>query len=100
MRTRPCRWAAAPGTFRVVAAEDIATLDGTVRYTAGQVVDTIECDEEGYGESQELYLGTYTVQQATSPDYYATMEEDLTGRSAPGPRGRGGKDPAGGAGLG
>ena len=66
------------GTFRVVAAEDIATLDGTVRYTAGQVVDTIECDEEGYGESQELYLGTYTVQQATSPDYYATMEEDLT----------------------
>lgn len=41
-------------------------------------MDTIECDEEGYGESQELYLGTYTVQQATSPDYYATMEEDLT----------------------
>ena len=66
------------GTFRVVAAEDIATLDGTVRYTAGQVVDTIECDEEGYGESIELYLGSYTVQQAASPDYYATMEEDLT----------------------
>ena len=58
MRIQPCRWAAAPS--RVVAAEDIATLDGTVRYTAGQVVDTIECDEEGYGESQELYLGTYT----------------------------------------
>ncbi len=66
------------GTFRVVAAEDIATLDGTVRYTAGQVVDIIECDEEGYGESIELYLGSYTVQQAASPDYYATMEEDLT----------------------
>lgn len=66
------------GTFRVVAAEDITTLDGTVRYTTGQVVDTIECDEEGYGESQELYLGKYVVQQATSPDYYAAMEEDLT----------------------
>lgn len=66
------------GTFRVVAAEDITTLDGTVRYTTGQVVDTIECDEEGYGESIELYLGKYVVQQAVSPDYYATMEEDLT----------------------
>ena len=65
------------GTFRVVAAEDIATMDGTVRYTAGQVVDTITCDEEGYGESIELYLGKYTLQQAASPNYYATMEEDL-----------------------
>lgn len=65
------------GTFRVVAAENIVTMDGTVRYTAGQVVDTIVCDENGYGESQELYLGTYKVQQVTAPDYYATMESDL-----------------------
>lgn len=65
------------GSFRVVAAEDITTMDGTVRYTAGEVVDTIQCDEEGYGESIELYLGAYTLQQATSPNYYATMEEDL-----------------------
>lgn len=33
------------GTFQVRAAEDVATLDGTVRYIAGQLVDTITCDE-------------------------------------------------------
>ena len=37
------------GTFRVIAAEDIVTKDGTVRYTQGQYADTIVCDENGYG---------------------------------------------------
>lgn len=65
------------GTFRVIAAEDIVTKDGTVRYTQGQYADTIVCDENGYGESKELYLGNYTVQQQTAPNYYTTMQEDL-----------------------
>lgn len=65
------------GTFRVIAAEDIITKDGTVRYTQGQQVDTITCDETGYGESVELYLGRYTVQQHSSPNYYTTMQQDL-----------------------
>ena len=65
------------GTFRVIAAEDIVTKDGTVRYTQGQYADTIVCDEKGYGESKELYLGNYTVQQQTAPNYYTTMQEDL-----------------------
>lgn len=65
------------GTFRVIAAEDITTKDGTLRYTQGQQVDTITCDENGYGESKELYLGSYTVQQQTAPDYYTTMQTDL-----------------------
>lgn len=65
------------GTFQVIAAEDIITKDGTVRYTQGQQVDTITCDEAGYGESVELYLGKYTVQQQSSPNYYTTMQQDL-----------------------
>lgn len=65
------------GTFRVIAAEDIITKDGTVRYPQGQQVDTITCDEAGYGESVELYLGKYTVQQQSSPNYYTTMQQDL-----------------------
>ena len=65
------------GTFRVIAAEDIITKDGTVRYTQGQQVDTITCDEAGYGESVELHLGKYTVQQQSSPNYYTTMQQDL-----------------------
>lgn len=65
------------GIFRVIAAEDIITKDGTVRYPQGQQVDTITCDEAGYGESVELYLGRYTVQQQSSPNYYTTMQQDL-----------------------
>ena len=65
------------GIFRVIAAEDIITKDGTVRYTQGQQVDTITCDEAGYGESVELYLGKYTVQQQSSPNYYTIMQQDL-----------------------
>ena len=63
------------GTFQVRAAEDVATLDGTVRYIAGQLVDTITCDENGYGESKELYLGSYTLEQAGIPRYYAGINE-------------------------
>ena len=63
------------GTFQVRAAEDVATLDGTVRYIAGQLVDTITCDENGYGESKELYLGSYTLEQAGIPHYYAGINE-------------------------
>lgn len=59
------------GVYDVVAAEDIVTKDGTLRYTAGQTVDQITCDAEGYGESIELYLGNYTLVQSTVPQYYA-----------------------------
>ena len=65
------------GTFQVLAAEDIITKDGTLRYSAGQQVDVITCDDTGYGESKELYLGNYTVQQLSAPNYYTTMQESL-----------------------
>ena len=65
------------GTFRVLAAEDIITKDGTLRYSAGQQVDVITCGDTGYGESKELYLGNYTVQQLSAPNYYTTMQESL-----------------------
>lgn len=61
----------AGGVYDVIAAEDIITKDGTLRYRAGQTVDQITCDEEGYGESIELYLGDYTLVQSTIPPYYA-----------------------------
>ncbi len=61
-------------TFEVVAAEDIKTKDDTVRYQKGAVADTIKLDENGYGESIELYLGKYTLRQKLIPDYYAKTE--------------------------
>ena len=57
--------------YVVHAAEDIVTLDGTVRYKKGEKVGTIKCDEKGYGESKKLYLGKYTVTQTDCADFYA-----------------------------
>ena len=65
------------GTFDVIAKEDIYTHDGTLRYREGQVVSQITCDEEGYGESEELYLGEYTLRQKDIPQYYAGQLEEL-----------------------
>lgn len=68
-----------PGAvYEVVASTDIVTADGTTRYTAGQVVDTISCDDLGYGESMELYLGEYSLRQVTPPQYYASSKDAVT----------------------
>lgn len=54
--------------FEVYAAEDITTLDGTVRYDQGSLVDTITTDDDGVAKSKELYLGKYTVIEKTAPN--------------------------------
>ena len=64
------------GTFAVVALEDVITLDGTLRCRAGDAVGQIDCNEEGYGESNEIYLGNYQLVQDHVPDYYASIEDE------------------------
>ena len=54
--------------FEVYAAEDITTLDGTVRYDQGSLVDTVTTDDDGVAKSKELYLGKYTVIEKTAPN--------------------------------
>ena len=54
--------------FEIYAAEDITTLDGTVRYDQGSLVDTITTDDDGVAKSKELYLGKYTVIEKTAPE--------------------------------
>lgn len=61
--------------FQVIAAEDIRTLDGTLRFSSGQTVAQIVCDENGYGESEALYLGNYILKQEKAPAYYAAAIE-------------------------
>ena len=56
--------------FEVYAAEDITTLDGTVRYDQGSLVDTITTDDDGVAKSKELYLGKYTIIEKTAPNGY------------------------------
>lgn len=48
--------------FRITAAEDIITPDGTLRADAGTVVDTVTMGN-GTTSSQPLYLGKYYVQE-------------------------------------
>ena len=56
--------------FEIYAAEDITTLDGTVRYEQGTLVDTVTTDDDGVAKSKELYLGKYTVIEKTAPNGY------------------------------
>lgn len=56
--------------FEIYASEDITTLDGTVRYDQGSLVDTITTDDDGVAKSKELYLGKYTVIEKTAPNGY------------------------------
>lgn len=68
--------------FEIYAAEDITTLDGTVRYEQGILVDTVTTDDDGVAKSKELYLGKYTVIEKTAPIGYvhnaAKYDAELT----------------------
>ncbi len=57
----------AGAVYEVIATEDIVTQDGTVRASAGEVVDTITTDEEGNAETKELYLGKYRIVEVAAP---------------------------------
>ena len=57
----------AGATYEITAAEDIYTLDGTLRYSAGEVVDTVTTNEEGLAESKALYLGKYEIRETEAP---------------------------------
>lgn len=53
--------------YEIIALEDIITLDGTVRYTKGQVVDAITTGKDGIATSKPLYLGKYQCKEVTAP---------------------------------
>lgn len=61
--------------FQIIAVEDIVTLDGTIRANAGDVVAEITTDENGYAETDLLYLGKYEVRENTAPDGYVLNAE-------------------------
>ena len=61
--------------YEITAAEDIITPDGTLRYTDGEVVDTVTTDETRLAESKPLYLGKYEVREITAPTGYVRNTE-------------------------
>ena len=57
----------AGAVYEVTAAEDICTLDGTLRASAGEVVDTVTTGADGIVTTKELYLGKYNIREITAP---------------------------------
>ena len=61
--------------YEITAAEDIYTLDGTLRAFKGEVVDTVTTGADGTAVSKELYLGKYEVKEITAPFGMVLNEE-------------------------
>lgn len=65
-----------PGAvYEILAVEDVYTPDGTLRYVAGEVVDTITTGETGSAQTKPLYLGKYEIREITAP-YGMTLNPD------------------------
>ena len=61
--------------YQVIAREDIITADGTVRANAGEKVAELTTDENGYAETELLYLGKYEIREITAPYGYVLNTE-------------------------
>ena len=69
----------AGAVYEIYAAEDIYTLDGTLRYAKDELVETVTTGEDGTATSKEIYLGRYYVVEITAPDgYYLSEDQELT----------------------
>lgn len=53
--------------FEITAAEDVYTLDGTLRYTKGDIVASITTDSTGTAATEPLYLGKFEVREIKAP---------------------------------
>lgn len=57
-----------PGAvYEITAAEDVYTLDGTLRYSKGDVVAKITTDSTGTAKTEPLYLGKFEVREIKAP---------------------------------
>jgi len=68
----------AGAVFEVRAAEDTVTPDSTVRFVAGELVDTVTTDVNGAAASRELCLGKYVVKEVTAPHGTVLNDETYT----------------------
>lgn len=63
--------------YEIYAAEDIVTLDGTVRAKKGTLVNTVTTNDNGIAKSKQLYLGKYIVKEKTAPDTMILNNEEF-----------------------
>lgn len=63
--------------YEIYAAEDIVTLDGTVRAKKGTLVNTVTTNDNGIAKSKQLYLGNYIVKEKAAPDTMVLNAEEF-----------------------
>ena len=68
----------AGAVYAITAAEDVYTLDGTLRYSAGDVVATITTGADGTATSEPLYLGKFEIREIEAPYGMALNPEPQT----------------------
>ena len=68
----------AVAVFEIRASVDVRTPDGTLRYSKGEVVDTLTTLSDGTAESAELYLGKYEIIEIKAPYGMVKSEEIIT----------------------
>lgn len=57
----------AGAVYEITAAEDVYTLDGTLRYAKGTVVSKITTDKNGTAVTEPLHLGKYEIREIKAP---------------------------------
>ena len=63
--------------FGVYAVEDIYTLDGTLRYAAGEKVATITTSADGTATTEPLFLGKFELREEKAPYGMVILEEPI-----------------------
>ena len=72
-----------PGAvFEITALEDVYTLDGTLRYSAGEVVDTITTGEDGTAQSQPRLPGQIPGERNSIPPRHGGYRREHHQRGA------------------
>ncbi|MBQ3187739.1 MAG: carboxypeptidase regulatory-like domain-containing protein, partial [Alistipes sp.] len=57
----------AGAVYEITAAEDVVTLDGTLRYKKGDVVATITTGADGTATTEPLFLGKFKIREIAAP---------------------------------
>lgn len=57
----------AGAVYEITAAEDVVTLDGTLRYKKGDIVATITTGADGMATTEPLFLGKFEIREITAP---------------------------------
>ena len=68
----------AGAVYEITAAEDVVTLDGTLRYKKGDVVATITTGADGTATTEPLFLGKFEIREVTAPHGMILNGDTLT----------------------